>query len=195
MYRFRRGFGSYAPPPSNIASVLQNASASSGVPYSILQALAYQESSYNPTAVPPGCSGQNCGQGLLQVTPATGASLGLTNPFDAQANANAGAAYLMQMYQKFGNWNDALVAYNEGPGAFAQSGAYPSSAAYAQAILQNAGVLDSSSTTGPIVGPPDVFNTPGDSGLNDLSSAVSGTDPLVLGGLALGVLGLIALAA
>lgn len=141
------GLGAYSPPPPNIQAVLQNASQSSGVPVNILQALAYQESSYNPNAVPPNCTGQNCGQGLLQVTPATGASLGLSNPFDPQQNANAGASYLMSLYNQFGDWNSALVAYNEGPGAFQKSGAYPSSAAYASTILSNAGVSSDSGSS------------------------------------------------
>ena len=59
----------------------------------------------------------------------------------------------------------------------------------------------SSSGLGPFVGPPDVFGTASssDSTSTDpgvsVPSSSSGIDPLVLGGLALGILGLIALAA
>lgn len=137
MYRW--GFGSFAPPPAPIASVLQNASASSGVPVPILQALAYQESSYNPAAVSP-----KGAQGLLQLMPATGRSLGVSNPFDPQQNADAGAKYLAGLYQQYGDWGQALIAYNEGPGNLAKSGVFRSSQSYADTILANAGPLDSS---------------------------------------------------
>lgn len=142
MYRW--GFGAYSPPPANIAPILQTASASSGVPVNILDALAFQESSYNPNAVSSAGA-----QGLLQLMPATGKSLGVTNPLDPQQNANAGAQYLQSLYQQYGNWNDALVAYNEGPGNFASQGAFPSSSAYAASILSNAGVSDPSQTITP----------------------------------------------
>jgi hypothetical protein len=197
MYRFGRGFGSYGPPPSNIQTVLQNASASSGVPENILQALAYQESSYNPAAVSSAGA-----QGLLQIMPATGKSLGLSDPFDAQANANAGAGYLASLYAQYGDWSKALIAYNEGPGNLANQGVFPSSQSYADSILSNAGISDAAGAPAPMFGPPDVFQS-SDPGSIDTSggmvasigAAAAGADPLVLGGLVLGVLGLIALAA
>lgn len=194
------GFGAYSAPPSGIQTVLQNASANSGVPYPILQSLAYQESSYNPSAV-----SSEGAQGLLQVMPATGTSLGLTNPFDAQQNANAGASYLASLYKQYGNWNDALVAYNQGPGALASQGPFQSSQNYASTILSNAGVSQPSPATGAFVGPPDVFGgasvspaaSPdfGTSILSAVDTSVSGVDPLLLGGLALAAIGLIFLAA
>lgn len=185
-----RGLGAFSPAPANIQTVLQNASASSGVPYSILQALAYQESSYDPSAT----SGKGA-QGLLQLMPATAASLGVTNAYDAQQNANAGASYLASLYRQFGNWNDALVAYNEGPGAFQASGAYASSAAYASTILGNAGVLSA-----PAAAPVAADSSGGDSGSVDASSvadflpAIDFSDPWTIAAAGLIVAGLVYLA-
>lgn len=186
-YRFRRGLGSIPSPPASVASALQAASASSGVPYSILQALAYQESSYNPTAVSSAGA-----QGLLQVMPANDASLGLTSPFDPNANAAAGAQYLKSLYDQYGDWNTALIAYNEGPGNLQNQGVFSSSQTYADTILANAGVdssggssVDSSGDTS--------GDIPTDSSTGSSSSLFS--SPLVLAGLALGVFGLVALAA
>jgi hypothetical protein len=121
--------------------------------------------------------------------PATGSSLGLQNPFDAQENANAGASYLASLFSQYGNWNDALVAYNEGPGNFAKSGAFSSSQAYADAILSNAGVSPSQTIT-----PSSADDSTASQGVDIFSTftSPSGFDPLVLGGLALGLLGLIA---
>jgi soluble lytic murein transglycosylase-like protein len=140
MYRW--GLSAYSPPPPAILPVLQNASQSSGVPLNILQSVAYSESRYNPSAVSP-----KGAQGLLQIMPATGKSLGLQDPFDPQQNADVGAAYLKSLYDKYGDWNTALVAYNEGPGNFAKSGAFPSSQSYADTILQNAGQIPPSVDT------------------------------------------------
>lgn len=54
--------------------------------------------------------------GIAQFAPGTAASLGI-NPLNPDA-ALAGAARLMATYLKqFGNYRDALIAYNAGPGA------------------------------------------------------------------------------
>lgn len=178
------GMGAYSPPPPDIQAVLQNAAASSGVPLNILQSVAYSESRYKPTAVSPAGA-----QGLLQLMPATGASLGVTNPFDPQQNANAGASYLASLYRQYGNWNDALIAYNEGPGNFAKSGAFASSQQYADTILLNAGLSD---TLQAMALPPVDTSSPDSTDSTDQASASSGLSPTVLlvGGAA-AILGLL----
>lgn len=187
----RRGLGlGYSPPPANIQTVLQNASNSSGVPLNILQAVAFQESSYNPNAVSSAGA-----QGLMQLMPATAKSLGVSNSFDPQQNADAGASYLASLYKQYGDWNTALIAYNEGPGNLQNQGPFQSSQNYASSILANAGEPP---TLGPFVGPPDVFgssvtaDTSTISGSSDSSS--SSMSPLVPVGLGLGLLGVILLA-
>lgn len=139
MYRLR-GLGST--PSTSVQAALSAASSKYGVPVSLLNAVAQAESGYNPNAVSPAGA-----QGLLQLMPATGASLGVTNPFDPTQSANAGAQYLSQLYSQYGDWNTALIAYNEGPGNLASKGIFPSSQSYADSILANAG-LDSTDSTG-----------------------------------------------
>jgi len=129
-------------PSTSVQAALSAASSKYGVPVSLLNAVAQAESGYNPNAVSPAGA-----QGLLQLMPATGASLGVTNPFDPTQNANAGAQYLSQLYSQYGDWNTALIAYNEGPGNLASKGIFPSSQSYADSILANAG-LDSTDSTG-----------------------------------------------
>ncbi|MCU1284490.1 MAG: Soluble lytic murein transglycosylase-like protein [Acidobacteriales bacterium] len=68
-------------------------------------------------AVKRGGSGE---VGLFQLMPATAAALGV-DPFDLYGNITGGIAYLRQMYQQFGNWPDAVAAYNCGPGCVAQA--------------------------------------------------------------------------
>ena len=42
--------------------------------------------------------------------------MGGGNRFDLRENRLLGRAYLAQMFQRYGNWPDALAAYNWGPG-------------------------------------------------------------------------------
>jgi hypothetical protein len=100
-----------------------------GIPSNIFTALIAKESSWNPYAI--GTKGE---YGLTQLMDATAASVNATDYlYDPSANMRGGAAYLSSMYKKYGNWQDALAAYN----------AYtPSSSAgqsYAQAVLKAAG--------------------------------------------------------
>jgi len=105
------------------------------VPLSLLESVALKESSYNPSAVSPAGA-----QGLMQLMPATAASVGVSNPFDPNQSALGGAQYLEQLYAKYGDWNTALIAYNEGPGNLASQGVFPSSQSYADSILAGAGL-------------------------------------------------------
>jgi soluble lytic murein transglycosylase-like protein len=62
-------------------------------------------------------------RGLMQIMPATWAQLrarhGLGNdPFDVRDNITAGAAYLREMYDRYGNPSAMLAAYNAGPGRY-----------------------------------------------------------------------------
>jgi hypothetical protein len=142
-YLPKRGLGATPTPPASIQTALQNASNMYGVPVSLLQSVAYAESGYNPTA-----KSSAGAQGLMQIMPANNASLGISNPFDPQQSANAGAQYLSQLYAQYGDWNTALIAYNEGPGNLASKGPFASSQSYASGILANAGDLSSSPVAG-----------------------------------------------
>ena len=61
--------------------------------------------------------------GLMQIMPATWAGLrtryGLgPDPFDVRDNIMAGAAYLREMHDRYGNASAMLAAYNAGPGRY-----------------------------------------------------------------------------
>jgi soluble lytic murein transglycosylase-like protein len=61
--------------------------------------------------------------GLMQIMPATWGQLraryGLgSDPFDERDNIMAGAAYLREMHDRYGNASAMLAAYNAGPGRY-----------------------------------------------------------------------------
>ena len=55
-------------------------------------------------------------QGPMQVSAAAAFDVGGGDRFDIYQNRLLGRAYLAQMFQRYGNWQDALAAYNWGPG-------------------------------------------------------------------------------
>src|SRR5262245_39954236 len=69
------------------------------------------ESSWDPAAVSP-----KGAQGLMQLMPATAQELGVTDPMDPEQNLRGGIEYLSQMMRQFPIPEDAVAAYNFGPG-------------------------------------------------------------------------------
>jgi len=106
--------------PAALVPVFESASAQSGVPASLLAAVAKQESGYDPGAVSSAGA-----EGLMQLMPSTASGLGV-DAFDP-AQAVHGAAQLLGGYlqQYNGSVPLALAAYNAGPGAVARYGGVP----------------------------------------------------------------------
>lgn len=139
------GFQNYlaaaaAPPPSAVAinpsieaSIAQSA-AQHNLDPALVKAVVQAESGFDPTAV-----SRTGAQGLMQLMPATGAQLGLTNPFDPYQNIAAGSKYLRQLMDSFnGNTSLAIAAYNAGPGAVQKYNGippYPETQQYVQRVL------------------------------------------------------------
>ena len=55
-------------------------------------------------------------QGPMQVSAAAAIDIGGGDRFDIVENRQMGRAYLARMYRRYGNWPDAITAYNWGPG-------------------------------------------------------------------------------
>jgi hypothetical protein len=90
-----------------------------GVPPALVSSVIGAESSGRPGAVSSAGAG-----GLMQLMPSTFAELqqkhGLgPDRMDPETNIQAGTAYLGQLYKQFGNWPDAIAAYNSGPNRWA----------------------------------------------------------------------------
>jgi soluble lytic murein transglycosylase-like protein len=124
--------------PKSFAPAFRKASRESGLPLSLLTAVAWEESRMDPNA--HSAAGA---RGILQLMPVTAKALetGKTNP---SANILAGARYLRQLIARFGgNVELALAAYNAGPSAVEHAGAAPTLGAlrYAKNIEARAASL------------------------------------------------------
>lgn len=89
-----------------------------GIPEAWIWAVMRIESGGNSRAV-----SRAGAMGLMQIMPATWADLrvryGLgADPFDVRDNIMAGAAYLREMHDRYGNASAMLAAYNAGPGRY-----------------------------------------------------------------------------
>jgi soluble lytic murein transglycosylase-like protein len=131
MYSFR-GLGD----TSSVQALISSLAPSYGIPPSLALAVANQESSFNESAVSPAGA-----IGVMQLMPGTASDLGV-DPTDVTQNVQGGLSYLQQMFAKFGNWTQALEAYNAGPNSSNLAG----SSGYASSILSAAGPLDSTSS-------------------------------------------------
>jgi soluble lytic murein transglycosylase-like protein len=100
---------------------IQMAAQQYGISRDLVDAVAWQESRYNPRAR------SSAGAiGVMQLMPGTARNLGVTNPHDVRQNVAGGAAYLREQLDRFGNNIPlALAAYNAGPGAVRKYGGIP----------------------------------------------------------------------
>lgn len=86
----------------------------SGVDPNIVKAIIVEESGGNPNAV--GDNGESIG--LMQIQPKHHKKrmeeLGIVSLFDPQENVIVGCNILAELYDKYGNYEDALSVYNSG---------------------------------------------------------------------------------
>jgi soluble lytic murein transglycosylase-like protein len=102
-------------------SVIEQAAERYGVDPTVLHGLIQQESGFDPNA-----QSSAGASGLTQLMPGTATSMGVTNPLNPTESIEGGARYLSQLMSQFGgNTEDALAAYNAGPGAVQQYGGIP----------------------------------------------------------------------
>ncbi len=118
--------------PAEIAAAIQDSSTRHAVPAQVVEAVAWQESRFNQTAVSP-----KGARGVMQLMPQTASILGV-DASDLRGNIDGGAAYLAQQIRRFGDLRLALAAYNAGPEAVSRYGGIPPYAetqGYVRAIL------------------------------------------------------------
>jgi soluble lytic murein transglycosylase-like protein len=124
--------------PTAFAGAFRKASHETGLPLSLLAAVAWEESRMDPHAL----SGAGA-RGLLQIMPGTARALAISED-SPSSNILAGARYLKQLVSRFhGSLELALAAYNSGPTAVEKLGAAPTIGAlrYAKNIEARAASL------------------------------------------------------
>jgi soluble lytic murein transglycosylase-like protein len=118
-----------APPPAHrregrrerLFPLVSAAAAAHGVSESLLTAVIEVESGFDPEALSP-----KGAVGLMQLMPGTARRLRVGDPRDPAANIDAGARYLKELLERFGNdLHLAVAAYNAGPGAVLRRGGIP----------------------------------------------------------------------
>jgi soluble lytic murein transglycosylase-like protein len=88
---------------------------------SLVRAVVQVESGFNPRASSP-----KGAMGLMQLMPATAASLGVRDAFDPADNVDGGSRHLASLLASYGgDLKKALAAYNAGAGAVARHGGVP----------------------------------------------------------------------
>lgn len=84
------------------------------VPVHLALALVKRESQFNPKAINYNTNGTtDCG--LMQLNTSTFEECSQKELFDPEINVDLGLGYLREMYDRLGNWKDAVTAYNAGP--------------------------------------------------------------------------------
>lgn len=106
---------------NNIDGLIDKYASKNNLDSDFIKALIKQESGFQSGAK------SHCGaMGLMQLMPATAASLGVNNAYDPEENIAGGTKYLKGLLDKFqGNKELALAAYNAGPGAVNKYGGIP----------------------------------------------------------------------
>lgn len=114
-------FSSFLGESSSLSNIFERAANKYNISVDLLKAVGKQESNFNPSAV------SRCGaQGIMQLMPATAASLGVTDSFDAEQNIMGGAKYLSELLNTYdGNVSFALAAYNAGGNNVKKYGGIP----------------------------------------------------------------------
>lgn len=116
----RRAF-TIPPAGQAYADAIARTEAFYGIPDTLLARLLYEESRFRPDVI-TGMTRSGAGAvGIAQFMPATAAGLGV-DPLDPVQAINGAGRYLKQMFDRFGDWTQALAAYNWGPGNVATKG-------------------------------------------------------------------------
>lgn len=100
--------------------IIRKAARIHGLPEGLIASVIHTESAFQARAESP-----KGAQGAMQIMPQTQQELGLTDPFDPEANVLAGCAYLRRQLDRFGSLELALAAYNAGPANVKKYGGIP----------------------------------------------------------------------
>ena len=118
------------------AALIASAAVAYGVDERLVHAVIEAESNYQPRA-----RSRTGAKGLMQLMPATARQYAVRDPYDPQANIEAGVRHLKDLLGRF-ELRLALAAYNAGEGAVRTYGGLPPFAetrSYVARVLERAG--------------------------------------------------------
>jgi soluble lytic murein transglycosylase-like protein len=125
-------------PPPQYASAITTAENYYGLPPNLLARQLYQESGYRPEVIDGRVKSSAGAEGIAQIIREYHPGV---DPLDPIASIYYAAKYDRQLFDKFGNWRDALAAYNFGPANVASGAAWPSeTVAYVEKITADVNV-------------------------------------------------------
>lgn len=108
-------------PPVQIERLVAANASAWGVDPALVKAIIANESGFDANA-----TSRTGAQGLMQLEPATAASLGVTDAYDPAQNVWGGTRYMRGLLDRFhGDLRLAVAAYNAGPGAVEKYGGVP----------------------------------------------------------------------
>lgn len=102
--------------PTEYDDAFTEAERGNGLPAGLLKRMAWTESRFDPAARSPVGA-----LGLMQFMPTTARDMRI-NPMDPYQSIKGAGAYMRQLYNRFGNWEEAVAAYNWGQGNVARLG-------------------------------------------------------------------------
>jgi soluble lytic murein transglycosylase-like protein len=102
-------------PPQQYAAMIAAAESAHGLPRDMLARLLWQECRYREDIITGKVRSPAGAMGIAQFMPATAREMGIDPLNPAQAIDGAGR-YLARLFRMFGNWTEALAAYNWGMG-------------------------------------------------------------------------------
>lgn len=96
---------------TDLGSVINRVSDSEGIDSDLVRAVIETESNFNQSA-----RSEDGALGMMQLMPGTAAEMGV-NPENPRENIEGGVKYLGKMMDRYDSLEEALAAYNAGPGA------------------------------------------------------------------------------
>lgn len=173
-------------PVSDVQTMILDAASTYGVPPELALGVAAHESGFDPNATHLNANGTT-DWGVMQLNDSTVASLGVSNPLDAQQNIDAGVSLLAKYLQQYnGDEQKALWAYASGPGAVASGNMNSTASQFVSYVQSYTPTVDIGLADGSIPAP--------SSDLSSIESSVSGWlesgGDVTLAGVSLPVIGL-----
>lgn len=100
---------------------IRQAEQENGLPQNLLARVLYQESRFREDIITGRTRSPAGALGIAQFMPATAKGRGV-DPLDPNSAIHGAAAYLRELFDRFGDWTQAIAAYNWGQGNVARKG-------------------------------------------------------------------------